>query len=257
MLQPQVRDRDLTHTNLPNTMPGVKATGDMLITFSQTQVLIENADPAKKGSYETRLTIKRQPKGDRQTASVRFISEEQAQKMYPVEYAHYVATGEVPSEGTPLSELPGISKSQIDLLVLYGIRSIEDVLAVGPDRMQSLGYHADRAYHVAKQWDQRRKDSAEVITMADVEAKMAHMMKDSERRVAAAEERAKSLEAQLAAMQRLKGVDVTADQPTAVDNDDSADLETEVANMPNPWGDGDDLGDAGEMLDEDQIDPLA
>jgi len=243
--------RDLTHNDLQTVMPHVKASGDMLISFEHVKVEVKNADPAKNGTVETRLAIRRQPKGDRLTVSRRYITERKAKELYPVHYQAYVDTGEVPTVGTPLEDLPGISRSQINLLVINGVRSIEDVLSVGPDRLGGLGYSATKAYQVAKRWDDQRKENAELITMADVEAKFEAMSANLLKRAEGAESHAKNLEHQLAALQSMKGMDVTADQPVQAMNDESAELETDISKMPNVWGEGEDIIDASEALSDD------
>lgn len=254
---PQVKERNLTHTNLPSTMRGVTATGDMLVSFKHVRVTLQSADPELNGKTETRLTIRRQPKGDRQTASVRYITEEQAMDLYPVEYQHFVDTGDVPTQGTPLDDLPGISRSQIDVLVLNGVRSVEDVLAVGADRMASLGYSASKVFRIAQAWDEKRRGNVDLLDIAETQAKMATQLENLTREKTASAEYIKQLEAQIAAMQKMQGKEVTSDQPVLVGNDESAGLETDVEKMANPWGDGDDLGDAADDLGMDDPDPLS
>ena len=246
---------DLTSQNLPATMPGVAGNGELSISFKWVKVKIDNKDAQKNGTFETRLTIRRQPKGDRQTASVNFISEQDAAEQYPFEFQHFKDTGEVPTSGTPLDELPGISRSQIDLLVLNGLRSVEDLVGVSPDLVAQLGITATKAQKVALAWSENSRNGADVVAAADVAARYEAENAELKRQLQAAIEASNAATAQLTVLQQAQGVTKTSGEPMQVVNDESAGLPTSIDEMPDVFSGGDGLGDAQEPLSMTDTDP--
>lgn len=251
--------RDMTDADLSTHLQSVTATGGIHVNFFYTKVRIKSRNAATNGKIETRLCVSKQPKGDRSTVAVRFTTEEQAQRQWPREFALFKQYEEVPTTGTPLDELPGISMSQIGLLVLNGLRSVEDLIEVSEDQVGQLGLDAIKAQKTAKAWMAKREGSAEEISAADIEARFQLQLETMTKQSAAMEERNKQLEAQVAALQMARsGGDAsaaTASEPVGVNG--SEDLEYDVTNMPDPWSEGPATTDGGDDLGTNDPDPLA
>lgn len=69
--------------------------------------------------------------GDRNAVSVQFVKPEHKQR-FAREYAAFKANQEAPADGTPIAELPGIMRSQVEELTFQHIRTVE-TLAILPD----------------------------------------------------------------------------------------------------------------------------
>lgn len=130
----------------------------------------DQSSPQTHGSYKTVLYVAKQPKGDRLTMKVKMITESDAARLYPHEFAMFKDTGQVLTHGTPLYELPGISASQIGLLTIYGITSIEDLMSVAEEQISQMGMDARAAREVAKRWKDRADSNADEIAAAKVDA---------------------------------------------------------------------------------------
>lgn len=250
--------RDMTDADLSTHLQSVTATGGIHVNFFHTKVRIKSRNAATNGNIETRLCVSKQPKGDRSTVAVRFTTEEQAQKMWPREFAMFKQYAEVPTSGTSLDELPGISMSQIGLLVLNGLRSIEDLVEVSEDQVAQLGLDAIKAQKTAKAWMSKRSGSAEEIKAADIEARYQLQNEAVSKQLAAMKEHNRQLEAQVAALQMARsGGDaaaVTVSDPVAINGDD--DLEYDVSNMPDTWSEGPATTDGDDDLGAVDPDPL-
>lgn len=73
--------------------------------------------------------------GDRLTESVQIVGE-QHRKRWPREYAAFKADEEAPLNGTPIAELPGLGRAQVEELRYGKVLTIED-LANLPDELLS------------------------------------------------------------------------------------------------------------------------
>jgi hypothetical protein len=249
--------RDLTDADLSTHLQSVTAKGGINVNFFYKKVRIKSRNAETNGTIQTRLCISKQPKGDRSTVAVRFITEEQAQRDWPREFSLFKQYEEVPTTGTPLDELPGISMSQIGLLVLNGLRSIEDLIEVSEDQIAQLGLDAIKAQKTAKAWDEKRKGSAEEISAADIEARFQMQVDAMNKQLEAITARNKELEAQLKFQASVAGGNAAAQnvtEPVAVDTGEE--LEYDVENMPDPWSEGPATTDGADDLGAKDPDPL-
>lgn len=163
--------RDMTDTDLSSHLGPVGARGGMYIQFFWVKIRIENeAEPALHGTFQNRLCIAKCPKGDNRTIAHRFISEEQAMREYPQEYAMFSQAESIPTSGTPLQELPGISTSQIALLTLYNLRCIEDLAEAPQEIINPMGMDAISAYALAKRWTASKSQNSDLITASQNDA---------------------------------------------------------------------------------------
>lgn len=151
--------------------------GGLYIQFFYARIKIQSVDPALNGKYDTRLCVAKVPKGDRLTIATRFIDEEQAAREFPMEYAQFKQYEAVPTSGTPLQELPGISQSQIAYLTIYNVRSIEDLAAMAQEQVSQMGLEAAQAYAVARKWIVAKSDAQPMLDQAQTETVLAAELK--------------------------------------------------------------------------------
>lgn len=204
MAAPQLRD--MTDFNFANTMRGVTSDGTISISFGYEMVQIDNpGDADKNGRSEKRLVVYKAPKGDRLTAAKRYITEEEAMRRYPAEFAAFTEYGDVPDFGTPLAELPGVSQSQIALLSLYGIRTVEDLAELPEESISGTGLQGRAARKIAQAWLAKKEENAGDTAMAE---RLAALEMERESRDEAMQKMAdqnRALAAQLEAMQKMMG----------------------------------------------------
>lgn len=163
--------RDMTESDLSSHLGPVGSRGGMYIQFFWDKIRIENeSDPVLNGTYQTRLCIAKCPKGDNRTIAHRFITEDQAKQMYPAEYAAFSQSEAIPTNGTPLHELPGISTSQIARLTLYNLRSIEDVAEAPQEIINPMGMDGMSAHTLAKRWVANKTANADLINTSQRDA---------------------------------------------------------------------------------------
>ena len=161
--------RDMTQADLSSHLGLVAGRGGLNIQFFYAKTRIECADVALNGTYQTRLCVAKMPKGDRLTIATRFISEEQAAAMFPREFAMFKQYEDVPTDGTPLYELPGISQSQIAMLTVHNLRSIEDLAGMAIEHINGMGLDARSAHKLAVRWLASKTDNADLIAKAKAE----------------------------------------------------------------------------------------
>lgn len=160
-------NNNLTSMDLDMGPVASRGAGGLNIQFFYMRQRIENAaDATLHGTFQTRLCVAKQPKGDRLTIACQFIGEEQAIAQFPREYAMFKQYEAVPTTGTPLFDLPGVSQAQIGLLSIYGLRSVEDLVSMQEDQMNGMGMDAVQAYRVAKRWMEAKTANAPIIEQA-------------------------------------------------------------------------------------------
>lgn len=203
---------NLTDRDLSSHLGPVAGSGGLNIQFFYVKTRVESANPERNGQWRTRLAVAKMPKGDRLTIATRFITEEQASREFPREFSMFKQYQDVPTQGTPLHELPGITQSQIGILVIHNLRCIEDVAACDDALINQMGYDARQAKKLAVRWIENRDGNADKIEQAKLDA-----ARDAElaRLRKAADEYAKrniELDAQVRALMRMQG---QAPQPGA------------------------------------------
>jgi hypothetical protein len=163
--------RDYSDIDLSGDLRSVSSRGGLNVQFFWMRVQTKSRNARTNGRMETRLCVALQPKGDSKTIATRFITEPQAQREFPIEWAQFKEYQETPTAGTPLHELPGISQSQIALLALHGLRSVEDLAEVPEDVVSQIGYDATQARKIATHWLSRREVNLPLISAAEVQAR--------------------------------------------------------------------------------------
>jgi hypothetical protein len=261
--------RDLTDANLSSHMAPVTASGGLLVNFFYVRTKTRNRDATHNGVSQTRLCVAKQPRGDRATVAIRYISEKQAAAQFPAEYAAFKETGEVMTTGTPLHELPGISISDIGILAIHGLRSVEDLLSLSDDEVGQMGRDATRAYKVAQTWHNRLNENRETVDLAELKTNADIERKTLQETIAKQEAAMKTMQMQIDAMMKANQDRITAQSAmpgnsnhvdstvTAVESDD-ADLPYDLADMDDPMSEGPDVAFGSEDLGaSDDVNPLA
>lgn len=168
---------DLSDGDFSNQMGPVAGSGGLYVTFGYLRVRTSD------GNWVTKLAVFKQPRGDRLTVAVRFVTEAMAAQQFPVEFAQFRSTGENPHHGTPLSELPGMSMSQIGLLMIHGIRSIEDLVSTPTETINGMGLDAIQAKKVADHWASGKDAASDVLTSAKREAELEAKLAEAQRQI--------------------------------------------------------------------------
>ncbi|TXH18609.1 MAG: hypothetical protein E6R03_01805 [Hyphomicrobiaceae bacterium] len=174
-LSVQTPSRDLTHADLSSHLGPVTSRGAILATFEYVRVAVKSRIPGRRNSLETRLAVRLKPMGERYSEVLEQITEEDAQRLYPQEFSHFKNYQDVPTRGTPLSELPGMSQSMIGLCVINGLRSVEDLAAITDDAAAQCGLDVSSAHRLAVRWVGRRDQNIAVIDDADERARIMEM----------------------------------------------------------------------------------
>jgi hypothetical protein len=234
---------NLTGENLGDLMGPVAGRGGLHVQFFYINILIESADPTVNGTHQPRLCIAKAPKGDRLTVATRFISEEQAMREFPREFHAFRNSEEAPTDGTPIRELPGIAQSQLAMLMLYQIRSIEDLAAVPQERINSMGLEVITAQRIAKAWLRNKTENADLIETAKTDSAREAEMEALRRRLEAAERNTMQLEAQNKALMSIQQNLAPAQQPQP--GQQFAPANNFMPMTPAGQGDVDDLPDTG------------
>lgn len=196
---------NLTDRDLSSHLGPVAGTGGLNVQFFYVRTRVESANPERNGMYRTRLCVAKMPKGDRLTIAVRFITEEQAMQQFPREFSMFKQYQDVPTQGTPLHELPGITQSQIGVLVIHNLRCIEDVAACDDALINQMGYDARQAKKLAVRWIENLKGNADLIDTAKTDAARDAELERMRKSQAELERRNIELEAKLQAFMSLQG----------------------------------------------------
>lgn len=265
--------QNLSDRDWSRIMGPVSGSGGLLVNFFYSRVVTRNRNAEHNGKAEVRLCVSKQPRGDRSTVACSFISEDRARREYPEEFAAFKDYGEVVTQGIPLHELPGINMSQIGMLAMHGIRSIEDLAGLSEDVAAQLGLEATRAHKTARAWLASRDGSTELVKSADAEARYTIENKTLRERTEKQDAAIRALEMQLEAMRNAQNAQAAAmtggyaptqhgstvqpvSNATAVDSPDDGET-YDVSKMDDPFSEGSDFGDMDDTLVQPEVDPLS
>lgn len=115
--------------------------------------------------------------------------------------------------GTPLSELPGVTKSFVDLLKVWEVSSIEQLASLTDSRAQAIGAGVMQRVVQARDWVTRAKDGAGDIQSARDLAEMKKLLDKLTARTEAAEREAEGLKLAMKAMRRNDDDDAEEEAP--------------------------------------------
>ncbi|MEM8971351.1 MAG: hypothetical protein AAGD43_04710 [Pseudomonadota bacterium] len=254
--------KDFTDRDLSTHLSPVTSKGGLLVNFFYAKIRTRNREADNNGKIETRLCVSKQPIGDRSTVAVQYITEEDAARHFPQQFSMFKQYGDVPTTGTPLHELPGISMSQMGLMAINGIRSVEDLIGITEDMASQLGREVTAARNVALQWTERKNSAQDTIEAAEIKANMDIQMKTMAGEMEKLRAANTALAAQNEALKNVGGgvVAQTADQQTAVQIDnpnDDGDLPYNIDDMENPMIEGPDVAEGSSDLGLGDPDPLS
>jgi hypothetical protein len=191
--------RNLSGMDLSNYLSTEsRGDGGLNIQFYYAQVPVKGRSGIIR--TEVRLHIAKQPKGDKFTIATRRITEEQAMREFPHEFSQFKRYQEVPTNGTPLHELPGISQSQIAMLTVNGLRSVEDLAGLSADVVAQVGMEATHAHKLAKLWIAKKAGEEGTIRLAQIEAEREAEAADARARMEQMEAHNLSLQRQVEAL---------------------------------------------------------
>lgn len=205
---------DMSGADLSSAMGGVLATSGLLIGFEYDRVKLVSDGVADR--HETRLVIIKQGRGDRSSMVREFITEQDAARWFPQEYAMFKQTGSTPTTGTPIDELPGISRSDVLQMEIIGVRSIEDMVSMGPDLASQNGRDALRIFNLATEWVKRSKDGADVKEAAELRTLLADREEAALREATQKDREILALQAKLEALTAHGGAIANAAPQAAV-----------------------------------------
>jgi len=241
MQQPAQHVTGRSHADLGSSFSAVQGRG-VYISFQWDMVRLDTIDVEKNGQRVRRLRLLKQPIGDPNTGATSYITEKQAAELYPAEWEYFNKHGDMPETGTALSELPGISNSQIQIMQLSGLRSIEDILSVPDEVINRIGHDGRFVRNVALEWDKRRKDATDITDFAEVATNIRAAAEAEKTRADRLQAENAQLNARLDALERMMGSSNGGGggnqmQPTlpTVARDEGPDIDS----TPNPLADGD------------------
>lgn len=233
-----------SHKDLGQGFSNVQGQG-IYISFQWDMIRLKTANQELNGKRVRRLRLMRQPIGDPNTASATYITAELAQERYPAEWEYFTKHGDMPVTGTPLSELPGISVSQIQIMQLSGLRSIEDVISVGQEVVDRIGHEGRFVRSIAEEWKKRADEGAELTDFAELKAANDAALAAANSRAERSEVLASNLQARLEALEGM--MNAGGGQPAAMlggpvppqsiymgGRDEGPDID----NTPNPLAEG-------------------
>lgn len=204
---------DQSANDFSDVMAQVAGNGNLSVQFFYKQIRIEDAlNPLSNGTFRTVLCVRKRPHGDKYTEAVRMISERLAQQLYPREYAYFKQSEDVPTDGTPLAEVPGMSQSQIAIMVLHGVRCVEDLVGLSDDQVSQIGMDARMAHGVATKWLKAKQGSEVMIAEAMREAALSAQNERLAADNAAMAQRLAQLSAQVDLLMKMGGPGAAAMQ---------------------------------------------
>ncbi|MEM8791027.1 MAG: hypothetical protein AAGE80_05385 [Pseudomonadota bacterium] len=239
----------------PSVMPGTQAVvsdqtarqyadmqgavrGDgIAISFFYSMVTINNPmNMEVHGTQEVRLCVAKAIIGDGSSLSVKRISPEEAEMRYPEHYKAFTESGEVLVDGTPISELPGMTMSEMAMMAVYNVRSIEEASNLTDQQLQSIGHMGRRVKQLAIQWLTNLEENDKKVQVADAMTKLlarVDALEATNRRVEAERDAANLA---LAAQQKVQPgqANVQPQQVAAAPMPDYPDID----DTPNPLEDG-------------------
>lgn len=206
--------RDMTSADLSRDPYMAQAQGNGLrVTFEWDLVKIESADPDLDGKTERRLVIVKKPLGDKYTEVKHQIDRDVAARLFPKEWAMFATYEDVPTSGTPLADLPGITQSEVAIMQVWGLRSIEDLCELSEDQCAQVGREASRLKKLATAWLEKKNGNTDTISLAARLASLEAALAASAERSASMERRNIELEGAIKAMRGGEASGVVGPRP--------------------------------------------
>lgn len=178
------------------------ASAGLRVFFEWKHQRVASASPLEKDRNVTLVEVTIRILADPNAVMKHTVTPEEAAQRWPVEWAFFESDAEKPAHGTPLSELPDMTRSLISNIHSLGLFTVEDVLEVDPHIMAENGRHAMRCRALAQAWVDRQRDQADVVEVAQYRdaAETANVQ------LAKAMDQIKNLQAQIDAMSAIMPV---------------------------------------------------
>lgn len=186
--------------------------------------------------WEPRIVMKMRSFADPQAlhSVLKMPAHEQA---YPRQWAAFVRGQEDVPVGTPIDELPRVSRLTRETLRAMGVLTIEQAAELPEQARQRLGLDGDRVAEIAKAW-LRKEAGGDVADLAAEVAAMRAALAESEREKQAMALQVAATQQALSMVQASKGMAAAAGEPVTVNPDpDYSDMPFDAL-----AGDGDDDG---------------
>jgi hypothetical protein len=119
------------------------------VFFTEAVRMDFKSKQAGRDIFEDREFVRILIPGDRRSAPVEPVGDEH-KKRWPREYDAFKAGKAAPLEGTPLADWPQISRSRVEELAYFHIRTVEQLAAVNDAQLQQLGMGARELRERAK-----------------------------------------------------------------------------------------------------------
>lgn len=133
------------------------------------------------------------------------------QKAHPLEWAAYKnGTDDISVDGTPLSDLPGISNMHCQHMVALGVMTVEQAADLPEQALQTMGLMGQSIHIKAKAWLARRDETAPQMKLAEDNALLMAKLEAREARDAERDREMADMRAQLAVFRETVGAAVQA-----------------------------------------------
>ena len=100
--------------------------------------MVAASDKAGRPIYEDREFVQIMVVGERGFSAYEPVSEEHM-KRWPEEYRAFKEGKEAPLSGTPLADWPTVTRSRVEELAFFHIRTVEDLAGVNDAQLQKVG----------------------------------------------------------------------------------------------------------------------
>lgn len=136
-----------------NVMAGAKDYQIMPVFYSESVQMDFKSREAGRPIYEDQEFVKMIIPGTRGSVIVERVNDEHRAR-WGAEYAAFKAGRELPVDGTPLREWPvgAMTASRADELAYFHIRTVEQLAALGDDKLGNIGMGARELRDRAKLW---------------------------------------------------------------------------------------------------------
>lgn len=97
--------------------------------------------------------------GDRRTTVVQYVNDE-VKRRYRREYEAFTQNRDAPVDGTPIDQLPGITRAMVEELRYFHVHSIETLARLSDEQMGKLGMAGRSLRDKAIRWVERTEGAA-------------------------------------------------------------------------------------------------
>lgn len=107
------------------------------VFFTEPVEMVFRSKQEGRPIFEDQEFVKILIPGDRNSSPVQPVDEE-VKRRWPQEYAAFKAGEDIKHEGTPLTQWPPISRSQVEEFKFYNVHTVEHLAAVNDAQIQKM-----------------------------------------------------------------------------------------------------------------------